>query len=167
MLIENQLHFFNQQKEFNMSITYLKVKIKSLAEEARIIRKEEQKALRKASYHRRKQDETQTNEAYNLYYNLKLHRHHPVGTESRAALIAYGYLRGLKYSQIEKPKDAMSFNKFEKSLSATELARYVAMNKVVPLEYKDHTTNRVYTLICKYGSIKNLPFETFEKWIEG
>ena len=135
-----------------MSITYLKVKIKSLAEEARIIRKEEQKALRKASYHRRKQDETQTNEAYNLYYNLKLHRHHPVGTESRAALIAYGYLRGLKYSQIEKPKNAMILNKI-KINSKDEYTR------IIP--------NRAYTLICKYGPIKNLPFETFEKWIEG
>ena len=136
-----------------MSITYLKVKIKSLADEAKIIRKEEQKALRKASYHRYKQDETSTKGAYSLYRNLKLHRHHPVGSESRAALIAYGYLRGLKYSQLEKPKVSMGFKKFTRPDGV--------------IEYWELLPKRAYTLICKYGLDKKLPFETFEKWIEG
>lgn len=150
-----------------MSITYLKVKIKSLAEEAKIIRKEEQKALRKASYHRRKQDENEVGKAYSLYRSLRSHRRHPVGTESRAALIAHGYLRGLKYSQIEKPsaKNAMRFKKWEKVLPATGITRFIGGKKVVPLEYTDHLTNRVFTLICKYGPLK-IPFETFEKWVE-
>jgi hypothetical protein len=157
-----------------MSITYLKVKIKSLAEEAKIIRKEEQKALRTMRWHLRGTNDREAGDAkyrpyYNLYWNLKEHRHHPVGSESRAALIAYGYLRGLKYSQVEKPKDlnALNFKKYQKVLSATELARYTAMKKELPQEYIDNITNRAYTLICKYGLIKNLPFETFEKWVEG
>ena len=63
--------------------TYLKVKIKSLAEEARIIRKEERVS------------EGEKREG------LYLHR---IGTVRRAArhtLLAYGFLRGKKYRQME------------------------------------------------------------------
>ena len=61
---------------------YLKVKIKSLAEEARIIRKEE-------------------NKRGPLWWGLRLHRTGIVKSEARAALLAYGFLRGLTYRQIE------------------------------------------------------------------
>ncbi len=150
-----------------MSITYLKVKIKSLAEEARIIRKEERRALRKASYHRNKQNQEATDAAYSLYCNLQLHRHHPVGTESRAALIAYGFINGLPYSKVENPssKNALRFLKSCVYLSATEIARYAAMKKPLPQEYIDNITKRAYTLINKYG--RKITFEEFEKWIEG
>ncbi len=62
---------------------YLKVKIKSLAEEARIIRAEERKS--------------EGDKREGLY-------NHRVGTVRRAArntLLAYGFIRGLKYRQIE------------------------------------------------------------------
>ena len=63
--------------------SYLKVKIKSLAEEARIIRKEE----RVSKGERRR--------------GLYLHR---IGTVRRAArhtLLAYGFIRGRRYRQME------------------------------------------------------------------
>lgn len=63
---------------------FLKVKIKSLAEEARIIRREEK-------------------DARNSYFRSMLHSHRVenVRDEARAAQIAYGYLRGRRYREIE------------------------------------------------------------------
>lgn len=63
---------------------FLKVKIKSLAEEARIIRREERKS------------------ANTLRNRLHEHRTHDVRRESRAALIAYGYLGGKSLFVIEQ-----------------------------------------------------------------
>ncbi|MHA1952145.1 MAG: hypothetical protein ACW987_20060 [Candidatus Thorarchaeota archaeon] len=63
---------------------FLKVKIKSLAEESRIIRREEKKA------------ETA------LRNRLHEHRTYDVRRESRAALLAYGYLRGKPLSVVER-----------------------------------------------------------------
>lgn len=63
---------------------FLKVKLKSLAAEARIIRTEE---LR-----------TRDNE---LREDLYLHRIHKVRSEARATHLAYGYLRGRTYAQLE------------------------------------------------------------------
>ena len=64
--------------------TYLKVKIKSLAEEARIIRKETKRA-RKVS----------------IKNGLAEHRKGIVRHEARHTCLAYGFLRGLEYRQME------------------------------------------------------------------
>ena len=65
----------------------LKIKIKSLAEEARIIRKEEIKAkFRKDN---------------NLRESLYEHRTWSVRRAARNTQIAYGYIRGKSYRQIE------------------------------------------------------------------
>jgi hypothetical protein len=89
-----------------MSLRYLKVKIKSLAAEAQIIRKEERKA--KSAYHYSKgkqglaerfvKDESE-------FFGLRNHRKFDVRSESRAALVAYGYLRGKSYQAIENPDE--------------------------------------------------------------
>ncbi len=62
---------------------FLKVKIKSLAEESRIIRQEERKS------------ETA------LRNRLYQHRTWDVRREARASLLAYGYLRGKPLSVVE------------------------------------------------------------------
>jgi hypothetical protein len=70
---------------------YLKVKIKSLAEEARIIREEERKPhadINEFGYSAKRTG----------LYN---HRVGTVRREARAALLAYGFIRGRKYRQIE------------------------------------------------------------------
>lgn len=69
----------------------LKVKIKSLAAEARIIRLEEQKALG-----RKKPDPV-------LYLSLRYHRTKDVRGEQRASLLAYAFVRGKAYAAAEKP----------------------------------------------------------------
>jgi hypothetical protein len=64
---------------------YLKVKIKSLAAEARIIRKETKRAKRAS-----------------IRDGLALHRKGPVRFEARHTHLAYGFLRGLEYRQMEQ-----------------------------------------------------------------
>ena len=64
--------------------TYLKVKIKSLAEEARIIRKETKRAR-----------------TVSIKNGLALHRKGIVRNEARHTCLAYGFLRGLEYRQME------------------------------------------------------------------
>ena len=63
---------------------YLKVKIKSLAEEARIIRKETHRAKN-----------------ISIKNGLAEHRKGIVRFEARHTQLAYGFLRGLAYSQME------------------------------------------------------------------
>ncbi|MEE8114492.1 MAG: hypothetical protein V3T23_09055 [Nitrososphaerales archaeon] len=64
---------------------YLKVKIKSLAAEAKIIRKETKRAKRAS-----------------IRDGLALHRKGIVRTEARHTHLAYGFLRGREYRQMER-----------------------------------------------------------------
>lgn len=66
----------------------LKVKIKSLAEEAKIIKREEKKALSKNDRDK--------------YVSLYLHRIQIVRPECRSSNLAYGFLRGRPYSKLER-----------------------------------------------------------------
>jgi hypothetical protein len=68
-----------------MKSPYLKVKIKTLMNEAQIIRKEMTKFMGCTS----------------TYRKLHLHRVTEVRKEARATLVAYGFLNGLAYSAIE------------------------------------------------------------------
>lgn len=83
-----------------MSIAYLKVKIKSLAVEATIIRHEERKWLRSGRW-LRKNKPAEMAPAYATWSGLNTHRLN-LRIEQRAAFIAYGYLRGSAYRQIEQ-----------------------------------------------------------------
>ena len=65
----------------------LKVKIKHLAEEARIIRAEERKANQAGEY--------------DLQNSLHLHRTGKLRREARATLLAYQFLRGIPYAACE------------------------------------------------------------------
>lgn len=68
-------------------LAQLRVKIKSLAAEAKIIKHEERKAKAKGDYR--------------LLFDLKDHRRGEVGEEARNSLLAYGFLRGLPYARME------------------------------------------------------------------
>jgi hypothetical protein len=77
----------------------LKVKLKSLAEEARIIRKEEKKNKR-------------------LRYLLSEHRRGTVRLEARHTHIAYGFIRGKTYEQIEpKCKTPVEWDRVRKMVT--------------------------------------------------
>lgn len=91
-----------------MSTVFLKVKIKSLAAEAKIIRHEEEK--RKGPYVLTPRTNTQQQAQryrrqpldYNdIYFELRGHRTWIVRNEARATQLAYAYIRGRRYRQIE------------------------------------------------------------------
>jgi hypothetical protein len=73
-----------------MSLAYLKVKIKSLAAEARIIRHAEE------VWRHREHDKGRP-----TFFGLRSHRIWDVRNEARAAQLAYAYLRGRPYAVVE------------------------------------------------------------------
>jgi hypothetical protein len=118
--------------------TYLKVKIKSLADEARTIKAEERKWLqldyveveaenpktgalekRTLKFSRRKRTAEQLTrcelgDPHPLFFGLRHHRIHVVRPEARAANIAYGFLRGRDYQRIEnKAHEAPNWKRVE------------------------------------------------------
>ena len=82
-------------KTRNPRLRHLRVKIKSLAAEAKIIRHEERKAL---AYPPKDKYGTGYNEDYE---SLRDHRRDVVGGEARWSLLAYACLRGRPYSAVE------------------------------------------------------------------
>lgn len=101
-----------------MSI-YLKMKIKSLSAEARIIRQEEHKELK---FGRRCKTlnlkEPYTTKHYSNYFRLHGHRTEDVRSEARHSLLAYGFLRGRDYLQMEQSAHTKpNFGRIEKIAS--------------------------------------------------
>lgn len=72
-----------------MSRVYLKIKVMSLAAEARIIRREEKKWP------------GQGEKTGAIRHGLHHHRVWDVRQEARAALVAYGFVRGRTYAAVE------------------------------------------------------------------
>ena len=102
--------------------TMLKIKLKSLAEEARIIRHQEKK-MRGKNWGR-------SSNQFNL------HRLLVVRPEARATHLAYGFLRGLEYNQME------------------------ATHKTEP------NWKSVERMVKKYGTLKDeLRFESWKKGV--
>lgn len=83
---------------------HLKVKIKTLATEAAIIRLEgrKTKARIKALKSKSEPDIAKIEQTYFTLFGLTNHRRHIVRDEARAAQLAYGYLRGRRYRQLER-----------------------------------------------------------------
>lgn len=107
---------------------FLKVKIKSLMLEAKVIREEERRAY--SNRHARKRAR-RTNEKLrapgdrNLYLALRDHRTRVVREEARASQLAYGFLRAVPYRTIEGP----------------------TTRKAVPY-------SRVASMACRFGNLK-------------
>lgn len=102
---------------------YMKVKIKTLAEEARIIRREEQKqkgwinvltqqqSFRHAKDAPRPDERTnwpdiedaqqKSDDAYDLFWGLHRHRTQELRRTARINHLAYGFLRGVPYKNME------------------------------------------------------------------
>lgn len=83
----------------------LKIKIKELSEESRIIRREELKQRGKARkfYSKPANANTRSMNAAALY-DLNLHRTYDLRTHLRAAHLAYAFLRDKEYASVERPK---------------------------------------------------------------
>lgn len=104
----------------------LKIKLKSLAEEAKIIRKEEEKTK-----HSRRP------EVQDLSREMHDHRVKDLRLESRATGLAYGFIRGKKYRDIEPRSDFGN--------SAQDVV--MAWGMMEP---------KIHAMICKYGRQKIL-----------
>lgn len=73
-------------------ISHLKIKLKSLAAESKIIRSEEKKHY----------DTTKAGAWTGARSSLYLHRIGIVRSTARVALLAYGFLRGIDYAKLER-----------------------------------------------------------------
>lgn len=79
--------------------SYLKVKCMSLANEAVIIRNQERKWKERARLAREKQKNPQYAESN--FFGLRHHRVNDVRREARSAHLAYGFLKGNSYLEME------------------------------------------------------------------
>ena len=81
---------------------HLKVKVKSLAAEARIIRHATDKAKRRVRWLKEHGDAAEHLEAEEVRDTLIMHRCVEVRSEARHSLLAYGFLRGTLYQAMER-----------------------------------------------------------------
>lgn len=81
---------------------YLKIKVVSLTEEAKLIRKDEYKRLKAAR--RALSQGKEESAAYHseIFKGLRYHRIWDVRNEARVSNIAYGFLQGHEYKDIER-----------------------------------------------------------------
>ena len=98
--------------------SYLKIKILSLAAEALLIRREERRALKSSRRYRAGHpSEFENGETcYRMreFIGLREHRLNDVRREARAALLAYGFLRGRRYNAMEaKPRERPAWKRVE------------------------------------------------------
>ncbi len=115
-----------------MSLVYLRVKIKSLAAEARIIRTEEQRFPRGWRNNP-------------TYFGLRNHRTFDVRREARAALLAYAYLRGRLYSSVEGGGEELPNTERQRSLPDHL--------RIVQLIYKFGNLGLVWLPVEKRGQV--------------
>ena len=80
---------------------YLQIKICNLADEARLIRRHERKHLDRMRHWSSKGETKKSGLCIYRYNNLREHRVVIVRDAARAALLAYGYIRGRRYRQME------------------------------------------------------------------
>ena len=80
---------------------HLKVKYASLAEEAKIIRRLERKALKRARRVKAWSEQYPLTNDAKVFQSLRCHRKEVVRPEARSTHLAYGFLRGRDYKQIE------------------------------------------------------------------
>lgn len=79
-----------------LQLLKLKIKVKSLAEEARIIRKEEQRLKKQAGRFTSEKPE------FFHYHTIRSHRHWDVRNEARATQLAIAFIKGYPYSRVER-----------------------------------------------------------------
>ena len=80
----------------------LKVKVKSLAEEARIIRREEIKAKKSKRWHAERQDPISAMKYSHARERLYEHRIDVVRFECRCAELARAFIKGTPYRKVER-----------------------------------------------------------------
>lgn len=117
---------YEQQKR-QIRLAELKIKIKSLSEEARIIRKDENKAKKlKRPW---------------VIDSLHEHRIHVVRPEVRAANIAYGLLRGKTLEQIEPNRKNIPDGLLNRVNKILDKYKFVPSREAIQLDSKWNVTS--------------------------
>lgn len=136
-------------------LAYLSIKIKSLAAEAVIIRKDENRYRAQSKREPRVIDGKDTWASVHVdgqcasvprttWLGLKSHRRRDVRNEARAALLAFGFLRGTPYRAMEAkcweepdwPRVAAIVSKYSDRKGPAVAMEYLKVWRDVPLEMK-------------------------------
>lgn len=132
-----------------MRATLLKIKIKSLAAETKIIRHEERRALRRLKCAREDEHE----DATKGYQEIYLHRIKDVRRATRETLLAYGFLRRRRYAQLEgpvySPPDWKAVAKMIRSYGDAEHAKLDVLNQWLIVDWAGFNPD---------GSLRSLAF---------
>lgn len=121
-----------------MNVLELKIKNKHLAEEARIIKFEEKKLLKRVDYKRKKHVATGANDPYeqykdpnwNQYCKIRNHRNWEVRFEQRATFLTRAFLKGIPYKAVERTvHDKSLFSIFVKPKIYRMAAKYGKFDK--------------------------------------
>lgn len=127
-----------------MSNRKLKIKLFSLQEEAKYIRKHERKVLGSARYLKKERVNDQSSiTAYDEYEDLHHHRTDVLRKASRACNVAYAFLRGKKYTEVET----------------------VAKGNVYPRDFSHNFIRLVTNNINKFG-VGNTDYHEVKRWIQ-
>lgn len=134
-----------------MSVKFLKVKIKSLAVEAKIIKLEERKAKQSYRYHKSCQGhEEQYETALDTFWGLRFHRKNEVGPEARASHLAYAFIRNRSYLSTEASPDLVGY-----------LLNGIGIHHE---GYYKNLLTRIARLATKYG-LNEVSVDDIETWI--
>lgn len=93
----------------HVNLRKLKIKIKHLAQEPAIIRKEERKCLGSSRWLKEKQEGEKAQRSYFDYEQLMHHRKLHLRPHARATQLVYAFLRNKKYSETEMPNSQPLF----------------------------------------------------------
>ena len=119
----------------------LKVKAKSLAAEAKIIRIEERKLKNQMKWQKLRQLSIDTNQS--IWASLNHHRRWDVRNEQRATYLARAFLAGTPYIEVEQKRK--------------DVYEYKFVQKIVP---------RIVSMVNKYGKGIQVDADTILKWAE-
>jgi hypothetical protein len=133
----------------------LKIKAKSLAVEARIIRREELKLKRTANWYTEHQQAEEGAATSQKRQELYEHRIGIVRWESRATQLARGFIKGLAYSDMERPA--------YKTQKAGELPHEHG-TRIDPYT-KGKLIGRVHKLLMKYHD-KAITADAVTEWFD-
>ena len=130
---------------------YIKVKILSLAAEAKIIRKQEGKARAHGNSY--------------LRVGLAEHRRGIVRHEARHAQLAYGFLRGMPYKKMEAkchPGCEPDFGKVKSSIE-----RYIGQRRQTGEEVTEYGwVSPTYEPVEEFNARKAQLLADFDKWVQ-
>lgn len=136
----------------------LKIKAKHLALEPAIIRKEEQKILKRIRSKKNYQDHEGLAKLEGLYYSLSQHRKTVVRNASRATHLARAFIAGTPYKKVERKRESEFLFKVT---ILPEVFRMVAKYGVNPIfkKYNRETKMTDYDLAEKETLMKAI-----EEW---